>query len=280
MRLVYYLLNGQLLCFYIIANFRMSQVALVQLGLFYVILHFCSKWYALSGLLDPYVLIVIIHSALITNAPLLILAFRFQLSNVRSHIVFFTVNAGFSFIDFLIAAFADTLGITKWVARNKPFCSELQAAVDDTFVHWINWTMVPIALGMSLAVGLSFVYYYDGWRNRGVPYSPYAWTFLRPRSIVWTQNKWQIQRITVSIIAVLIYVFSIINLEYFIIHNFHSHARLFPDISSGENGWSWGQMGGFLSVLTALGYALWIWLIDVCADSVKLLRTALYVYAN
>jgi hypothetical protein len=194
--------------------------------------------------------------------------------------VFFTVNAGCSFIEFLFAAWANKFAITKWVARNKPLCAELQAALNETFRQRIYWTLLPVSLGLGFAIFLSAVYLWDGWRNRGIKYHPRAWTFFRQRWLVWTKEKWELQRITVSTVAVLIYILSIINLEYFILYNFHSHARQFPDISSNENGWSWGQMGAFLGELIALGVALRIWLVDVCAESVKFLRIASYVFAD
>jgi len=274
-RLFYYLINGQLLCFYISArNFQISQTAFIQLSFFYVILHLCTVWYGLLGFLDPYILTVLIHGSLLTNAPLLILAFRFSLRDVWSHIVFFTINAGFSFIEFLFAAFAGDFTVTKWVARNNVMCPELQSVMSETFANRIFWTSGPIALGTCLAMSLSLVYLYDGWRNRGVPYTPYGWTFIRPRHFVWTKKEWQIQRVAVCSLASLIYIFSIIDLEYFIVHSFHSHASKFPDVSSSENGWSWGQMGAFLGELVMFLVALRMWLIDVCADSIKLLRTS------
>ena len=231
-------------------------------------------------MLDPYVLTVVIHGALLTNAPLLVLAFRFSLRDVWSHIAFFTINAGGSFIEFLFAAWANKFAITKWIVRNKPLCPELQAALNETFRQRISWTLVPVSLGLGLAIQLSGVYLWDGWRNRGIKYHPRAWTFVRPRWLVWTKEKWELQRITVSTVAVLIYILSIINFEYFILYDFHSHARQFSGISSSENGWSWGQMGAFLGELIALGIALRIWLIGVCTESVKLLRIASYVSSS
>src|SRR5271170_1469741 len=118
-------MTGQLLFLYIIGTkFQSSQIALTQLGFSNLILHFCNLYYGLWGLIDQYALTIMIHEALLANAPLLVLAFRFSFKGTRGHRVLLTTNVCWSFVEFLFAAWADKSSITKWAARNRDLRSE------------------------------------------------------------------------------------------------------------------------------------------------------------
>src|SRR5271170_4739637 len=265
-------MTGQLLALYIIGSkFQSSQAALFHLGFSNLILHFCNLYYGFWGLIDQYALTIMIHEALLANAPLLVLAFRFSFKGTWSHRVLLTINVCWSFVEFLFAAWADKSSITKWAARNKDLCPDLKTAFNETLEHRLWFTFVPVILGIVLAFTISFVYLWDGIRNRGRTY-PRQWTFCRPMWIVWKVKEWSHQRKIICSIAACIYVFSIINLEYFIIHDFHSFMHRFSDMSSVDNGWSYGQVLAFCGGLAAFCYALRDWLIGVCTESHKFLR--------
>ena len=275
MRLSIYILTFQLLFFYIVGEWSWAHAALLQLGIYSSILHIVNIGYGLCGLLDQYTLTVMVNEALLTNAPLFHMVFRHSLQKTKTHRALYISNVILSTFEILASAGSLTgsqssklkkrsniaKAISTWISRNKQFCPELEHGLEVAQLHRVKFTTYPCVVGIILALTLYAVYKIDVRHNRGKQFSD--WDSFRPSSLVWKVNSWTPQRIRVSIIAIVVFALSIFNLEYFIIADFHRYMRQFPQISSNENGWAYGQLIPLGTAFAAFCYAFRTYLVAI-----------------
>jgi|SRR5277367_123876 len=244
---------------------------MLQIGIYNTILHIINIGYGLFGLLDQYTLTVMVHEALLTNAPLFHLLLRYSLEKTRTHRILFISNTILSTLEFAVSSgpsssqkgFNFAHAIAKWIGRNKQMCPELMEGLEAARLHRINFTLYAcVSLGITLTLSLYSVNKIDIARNKGEVYRPPGErVHCRPQGFMWKVGEWSPQRVKVSIIAFVIFALSIINLEYCIVADFHAYMRQFSQISSNENGWSYGQLIPVGSTFAAFCYALRSWLI-------------------
>ena len=221
-----------------------------------------------------------VHEALLTNAPLFHLLFRYSLEKTEIHRKVFILSTFFSIFEFTVSMGSSNpekrfSGIAKWIGRNKRMCPELLEGLEAVRQHRTNFTLYPCVLvGLTLALSLFSFNKIDVKLNQGHGYRPPPErNHFRPKWLMWKVCELSPQRVIVSIIAFVIFVWSIINLEYFIIADFHYHMRQFPQISSNENGWSYGQLIPAGSAFAAFCYAVRSWLISESNEGYNALST-------
>ena len=268
MRLSIYILTAQVLLFYIIADHSSSHAAMIQLATFNLVLHLINVGYGIVGLLDRYTLTVLIHQSLLATGPNLIYALKYSYRHTESHRVFFRANAILTLVEFLFA-FTQAEGI---IDRKKIICSDLRNALRNNQRRRLLFTILPFIVGILLALVNVIIWCIDKSRNRfkkGKSIQEYEQ--LRPNWMMWKAKEWSRARIIVGFVATLIWVYSVVNLEYFI-SDFHIQMRQFPDISSNENGWSYGQLMPFCCSIVGLFYAFRKLLIEKGSQAYKFLR--------
>jgi hypothetical protein len=257
-----------LLFFYLVGNWDWAQASIVQIGIYNFVLHIINIGYGLFGLLDQYTLTIMVHEALLTNAPLFHLFLRYSLDKTETHRTVFFWNTFFSICEF-------TFSMGSWIGRNKRMCPELLEGLEAVRQHRTSFTLPCVLIGITLALSLFSVHKIDVNLNKGYPgyRPPSERNHVRPQYLMWKVSELSPQRAIVSIIALVIFALSIINLEHFIIADFHYYMRQFPQISSNENGWSYGQLIPAGSAFAAFCYAIRSWLISESNEGYNALST-------
>jgi hypothetical protein len=263
-----HILTFQLLFFYLVGNWDWAQASIIQIGIYNFVLHIINIGYGLFGLLDQYTLTIMVHEALLTNAPLFHLFWRYSLDKTETHRKVFILNMFFSVFEFIVSMGSSNTekgfsSIAKWIGRNKRMCPELLEGLKAVRQHRTNFTLPCVLIGITLALGLFSVNKIDVNLNKGTGYRPPSErNHVRPPYLMWKVSELSPQRVIVSIISFVIFAVSIIILEYCIIADFHHYMRQFPQISSNENGWSYGQLIPAGSAFAAFCYAIRSWLIS------------------
>jgi hypothetical protein len=158
-------------------------------------------------------------------------------------------------------------------------CPELLEGLEAVRQHRTNFTLPCVLIGITLALGLFSVNKIDVNLNKGTGYRPPAErNHVRPQYLTWKVSELSPQRAIVSIIAFAIFALSIIILEYSIIADFHYFMQQFPQISSNENGWSYGQLIPVCSTFAAFCYAIRSWLISESNEGYNALSTITMIY--
>ena len=257
-----------MLFFYLVGNWDWAHASIIQIGIYNSVLHVINIGYGLFGLLDQYTLTIMVHEALLTNAPLFHLFWRYSLDKTETHRKAFILNTFFSIFEFTVSMGSSNpekgfSTIAKWIGRNKRMCPELLEGLEAVRQHRTSFTLPCVLFGLTLALTLFSVNKIDVNRNKGNGYRPPSErNHVRPQFLMWKVSELSPQRAIVSIIAFFIFAVSIIILEHSIIDHFHHYMRQFPQISSNENVWSYGQLIPVGSAFAAFCYAIRSWLIS------------------
>lgn len=134
-------------------------------------------------------------------------------------------------------------------------CPALSEAIAANKNHRAKYTIFGLVLSILLCVIDVAVSWIDQVRNKSIdrkngdhsrPTFP-KWMLWNPK------DPWNFRRIVYCLIAVAWFAFSIFNVEYFIIRDFHEYANRDTDgtVTNNENRWAIGQVMAFLAALAA-----------------------------
>lgn len=266
MRLSYYVLSFQVLFFYISGDYTLSVTAVSQLGILNIVLHIINIIYIFLGLLDQYVLAIVIQQALLTNGPQVIQVFRHQRNKYETG--FYLANLLLTVVEF-----GSAFSGSGFVDRNKGLCADLSDAIQATQKSRVVPTGVFLAICIVL-VGFDFtVAVVDRYRIRqdrvqrrpndnvteqGKP------RFLRPYRLTWkTTKSWTTIRRVYGLIGFVIWAMSVLTAELFVIQKFHDYIQQHGgDIFTQENEWSYGQLIPLGTAFVGVLYTLRQWMIQ------------------
>ena len=206
----------------------------------------------MSGKLDRYTLSIMIHEALLTNGFQLIHTLK---RSDRPHRMFFVFNIHLTTVEFVFAFFA----YNGLIERNINICPALQEGFEATQMYRLGFTVFPYAGAIFLFFVDSLVWFIDAYRNKNRPRAP---RYIFPDWLVWDEKVRDKRRIIICLIGLIWWIWSIITIEVFIIRDFHVYMRQFPDATSSEDAWSYGQIIPLCSSLVAFVYAVRTWFID------------------
>ena len=245
-------MTAQVLFFYITAHRQSSNAAVIQLQIFSIILHIINFSYGMSGKLDRYTLNIMIHEALLTNGFQLIHTLK---RTDRPHQIYFVVNIQLTIFEFVLA-FGGHKGM---IERNINICPALQEGFNATQLHRLRFTVLPFALAILLCFIEFLLFSINGCRNKNRRSLP---RYILPNWIVWDDKIWDKRRAIICAVGLIWWAWSVITLEVLIIRDFHTYMRQFPDASSSEDAWSYGQIIALCCALVAFVYAVRAWFIE------------------
>jgi hypothetical protein len=255
-RLSVYISTLQAFIFYIISDQSSVKTSMLQLTFTLFTLHIITFLYMFIGLLDTYSIFILIHQLMLVNAVHLIYFFSETRSPYR---LFFTFNTAFLTIEFFLV-----LG-GHFVSRSLNLCPELQNALDSTQAERLHVTLMPFIGSCFLAVADFIIGVIDMFRNKGKEEKHFSKHVL-PKWMRWNSDPkkgWSITRITVCLIGVLYWLFSVFTLEFLVIWKFNHYASNFPDLSSQVDSWSFGQPTTTIIATLGFGYSLRTYLLPI-----------------
>ena len=241
-----------MLFFYIAAHRESSRTAVIQLQISSIILHIVNFSYGMSGKLDRYTLSITIHEALLINGFQLIYTLK---RSDRPHRLYFGLNLHLTAVEFAFAFFLYK-GI---IERNINICSALQEGFLATQMHRLGFTIFPFVGAILLFFIDALVWFIDAYRNKNRGRAP---RYILPKWLVWDEKVWDKRRIIICLIGLVWWIWSVLTLEVFIIQDFHIYMRQFPDATSNEDAWSYGQIIPLCTALVAFVYAVRTWFIE------------------
>ena len=228
-------------------NRSWTDKAVLQIGIQTVATYLAGGWFFSSGQLDQYTLTVMIHGALLVTAPQILHLFKFQ--RRKYHRRLYWINTTFIFLAFMASYY---WGYQSNFAQN--LCPDLREAIAMDRNHRAKVTLFGLVLSVLLSVIDIVVAAIDYSRNKFVnrklgdhsrPTFP-KWLLWNPKDQIWNYP-----RILYCVIAVTWFIFSIVNIEYFIIQDFHEYANHHTDgtVTNSENRWAIGQIIAFIAAL-------------------------------
>jgi hypothetical protein len=206
-----------------------------------------GAWFFSSGLLDQYTLTVMIHGALLITAPQILHLFKFQ--RRRNHRRLYWINTAIILTAFVLSYYG---GYQSSFSEN--LCPELREAIAMNRNHRAKVTLFGVVLCCFLTAIDIMVAAIDYIRNKFVdrklgdhsrPTFP-KWLLWNPKD-----QLWNYPRILYCVMAVTWFIFSIVNIEYLLIQDFHEYANHHTDgtITNSENRWAIGQI---IAIIIAL----------------------------
>jgi hypothetical protein len=199
-------------------------------------------WFLFQGKMDQYTSTIMLHGGLLVNAPQFLHLLKFQRRS--SHRWAFIANTSLLSIHFGISFWANLRGI-----QNLNFCPELQDAIATFRRQRIAYTAAPLAANKILTMADYAVSRIDKYRN-AKPIDRNNGEHsrrTRPAWLTWNStDPWDLRRVIYCFIASSWFIYSIYQLEFFIIRGFHSYIRDLDGVSSLENNWAIGQVSSFL----------------------------------
>jgi hypothetical protein len=204
--------------------------------------------------LDQYILVIMILQALLTNGPQVIHVFKFVPD--RYERLFYSVNLLFTIMEFGVA-----FSTGGFVDRKKDLCSGLKDAITATHLRRAKaaspfLSLCIVLVGFDVAVSVI-----DRWRNKGVKYENRR--YIRPHRLTWKVTYWTALRIWVCLVGVVVWVMSVVTLEFFVVREFHLYVQRLPGgFYSLENTWSYGQWLPFAVAIVGILYMFRQWAIQ------------------
>jgi hypothetical protein len=204
-------------------------------------------WFFSSGLLDQYTLTVMIHGALLITAPQILHLFKFQ--RRKYHRRLYYINTTLIFLAFMASYY---WGYQSSFAEN--LCPELREAIAMDRNHRAKVTLFGLVLSIFLSVIDSVVGVIDHIRNKFVnrKLGDHSRPTL-PKWLLWNPKDqlWNYPRILYCVMAVTWFIFSIVNIEYLLIQDFHEYVNQHTDgtVTNSENRWAIGQITAFIAAL-------------------------------
>jgi hypothetical protein len=192
-------------------------------------------------------LTVMIHGALLITAPQILHLFKFQ--RQRDHCHLYWVNTAI-----ILAAFMSSYYFRYQSSFSENLCPDLLEAIAMNSNHRAKVTVFGVVLSCFLTVIDIMVAAMDYSRNKFVnrklgdhsrPTFP-KWLLWNPADQLWNHP-----RILYCVIAVTWFIFSIVNIEYLLIQDFHKYANDHTDgtVTNSENRWAIGQI---IAIIIAL----------------------------
>jgi hypothetical protein len=248
-------LTAQVLFFYIAAHRESSHAAVIQLQTFSFTLHLVNFIYGMTGKLDRYTLNIMVHEALLTNGFQFIHVLKRSDQPHWMYLLYFGLNTKLTAVEFAFA-FNGYKGI---IERNINICSALQKGFLATQMHRLGFTIFPFACAILLLFFGLLMRFIDAYRNKNRPRTP---RYILPKWLVWEERAWDERRKIICFIGLILWIWSVITLEVFIIRDFHVYMRQFPETTSSEDAWSYGQIIPLCCSVFAFAYAVWTWFIE------------------
>jgi hypothetical protein len=199
-----------------------------------LIMHLIGIGFLYQGQLDLYTLIVINHQTLMVTGLQFIHLLKFQRRSW--HRWFFVANT-----IAVVFEFISSWAFAQWTARS--YCPALRDAIQLTQGQRYDWTIPALTLSIILSILDVSIATWDKHNNKNVDRK--KGEHSRPsirRVVLWKRANWNWQRIVYCLVGMLWTIFSIYNVEYFIIRGFHEFVQGISGVSSPENGWSPGQI--------------------------------------
>jgi len=243
------------LLFYALGDYNLGTAAVAQLGILNIVLHIINIIYIFKGLLDQYILAILIMQALLTTGPQVIHVCKFEPDKHQRG--FYLINLLFTTIEIAVAFRSST-----FVDRNEDICSELQDAIITTERERIK-CITPFYALCSFLVAFDFtVAIIDRRRNKNLEFRKRR--YIRPRWLTWMVTApWSLKRVLFCLSGSIVWILSVIVLEVFIIGNFHRYVDgLSAGFYSLENEWSYGQSIPFAVALSGILFSLRSWVIQ------------------
>jgi hypothetical protein len=263
-RISYYVLSFQVLFFYIFGDYALSITAVVQLGILNVVLHIINIIYIFLGLLDQYILAIVIQQALLTNGPQIIHVFKHQRNKYET---------GFYLMNLLLTVveFGSAFSRRGFVDRNKGLCANLSDAIQATQKS----RAVPIGIFLAICIALvgfdCTVVVVDRYRARQYRANRNKGTidqrkpqFFRPDWLTWkVTHVWTATRRVYCFFGLVIWIMSVFTGEFFVIHKFHDYVQQGQaNIFTYENEWSYGQLIPLGTAFVGVLYTFRQWMIQ------------------
>jgi hypothetical protein len=213
--------------------------------------YIAAAFFFLQRQLDQYTLTVMIHGALLVTASQMLHLLKFQRRTLHRRV--YCLNTALLFLSFMASYY---FGFQSGAEEN--LCPALSEAIAVEKYHRAKSTIFTLVLSALLSVIDVVVSWVDYVRNKNINRKngdhsrP---TF--PKWLVWNpKDAWTFRRVVYCLIAVGWFTFSIFNVEYFIIRDFHNFANKDTDgaVTNNENRWAIGQVVAFIVAAGASAY--------------------------
>ena len=239
-RVTIYVTVGVLLLFRVIGDTKREWINKTHLAAIVpaMINSVIALYFILTGNMDQYTSTVMLHGALLINAPQLLHLLKF--GRLAAHRNAYARNWVLSFVHFLMIAVVPS----GWGQRNLNFCPELSDAIHQFRGQRLLFISGSLIFGFLMMVMDYVVRWIDDKRN-AKPIDRTNGEHSRstfPEWVTWKSSSWTISRVISCILAAGLFVYSIYQLEYELIGKFHAFMNELEGLSSVENNWAIGQV--------------------------------------
>lgn len=162
-----------------------------------------------------------------------------------AHRRFFIWNTAAVFLEFIFS-------VAGWnfAQRNLNLCPALSEAIHVRSKSRLGFSVLLFIFSTTFSILDIVVATIDARRNKDVNRRQGDHSIpTLPRWLLWDNTRFTVKRIVYQTLGVLLYCFTIYNIEYQTVRGLHKYLASIPGVTSQENKWSWGQA---LAVVPAL----------------------------